>query len=212
MKCPKCGLMQSQQPRCKRCGSPFESRSAPEARVPQDNPYAPPDASPHGLATPDGAGELFRDGEILVAKDGTLFPDRCVRCNEVTDGFRFRKTFHWHLPAWYALVLLSLFIYVVVALVVRKKASFELALCPRHRSRRQWGFAIGFGLPIVAFMLMMATEENLVAFWAFLLALLVGVVVGIIGTRVLTCKKIDDGYAYLKGAHPQFLASLPALR
>jgi len=204
--------MQSQQPRCKRCGSPFESRSAPEARVPQDNPYAPPDASPHGLATPDGAGELFRDGEILVAKDGTLFPDRCVRCNEVTDGFRFRKTFHWHLPAWYALVLLSLFIYVVVALVVRKKASFELALCPRHRSRRQWGFAIGFGLPIVAFMLMMATEENLVAFWAFLLALLVGVVVGIIGTRVLTCKKIDDGYAYLKGAHPQFLASLPALR
>ncbi len=203
--------MQSEHPRCKRCGSSFESRSSPEARVPLDNPYAPPVASPHGLATPDGAGEIFRDGEILVAKDGALFPDRCVRCNEVADGFRFFKTFYWHLPAWYALVLLSLLIYLVVALVVRKKATFQLALCPRHRSRRQWGFAIGFGLPIVAFMLMMATQENL-AFWAFLLALLVGVVVGIIGTRVLTCKKIDDGYAYLKGAHPQFLASLPALR
>jgi len=215
MKCPKCGLMQSQQPRCKRCGNPLESRSAPETPVPPDNPdnpYAPPVSSPHDLATPDASVEIVRDGEVLIARDGTAFPDRCVRCNEPTDGFRFWKTFSWHLPAWYALALLSIFIYVVVALVVRKKASFELALCPRHRSRRQWGFAIGFGLPIVAFMMMMATEENLLAFWAFLLALLVGAVVGIVGTRVLTCKKIDDGYAYLKGAHPQFLASFPALR
>jgi len=158
------------------------------------------------------AGGIFRDGKLLVARDGTLFPDRCVRCNEPTEGYRFRKTFYWHSPSWYALLLLNILIYAILAYVVRKKASFELTLCARHRSRRQWCTAIGFGLPILAFMLMMASDGNLVGVWRFLLALLVGAGVGIAGAQVLTPKKIEEEYAYLKGAHPHFLASLPTLR
>jgi hypothetical protein len=211
MKCPKCGLMQASQPRCKRCGNPSGSRSS-QTRLTPDNPYAPPVAALHGRAIPDGAGDLFRDGKLLVARDGAAFPDRCVRCNQAAEGFRLRKTFYWHSPSWYALVLLNLLIYAIVAMVVRKKASFELALCPRHRSRRQWCIAVGCGLPIVSLMLMMATDGNAVSFWAFLLALLAGAVVGIAGAQILKPQKIDDEYAYLKGAHPQFLASLSVLR
>jgi hypothetical protein len=109
-------------------------------------------------------------------------------------------------------VFLNLIIYAVVAMVVRKKATFEMALCPRHRSRRQWCFAIAFGLPIVAFLAMMSTEGNLPGVWVFLLAVLAGAVVGVAGTQILTCKRIDGEYAYLKGAHPEFLAALPTLR
>jgi len=59
---------------------------------------------------------------------------------------------------------------------------------------------------------MMSTEGSLPAFWAFLIAVLAGAVVGIAGTQILTCKRIDGEYAYLKGAHPEFLATLPTLR
>jgi hypothetical protein len=211
MKCSKCGLMQRSQQRCKRCGNPLDSR-LPVAPLAQDNPYAPPDAAQRGPAIGGAAGDIFRDGELLVARDGAPFPDRCVRCNQAADGFRLRKTFYWHSPNWYALVIFNLLIYAIVAMVVRKKASFELALCARHRSRRQWCIAIGFGLPIVALILMMAGEDSAAGFWAFLLALFVGAVVGIAGAQVLTPKKIDEDYAYLKGAHPQFLASLRVLR
>jgi hypothetical protein len=155
---------------------------------------------------------MYRDGDILVARDGARFPDRCVRCNQGTDGVRLWKTYYWHSPGWYALVLLNVIIYAVVAMSVRKKAVFEMALCPRHRSRRQWCFAVAFGLPILAFLAMMSVEGDLLSFWAFLLAILVGVIVGIAGTQILTCKRIDGEYAYLKGAHPEFLAALPTLR
>jgi hypothetical protein len=211
MKCAKCGLMQRSQERCKRCGNPLDSRS-PAAPAAAENPYAPPVTVRGGAGLAGAPGEMFRDGQLLVARDGSHFPDRCVQCNESAEGFRLKKTFYWHSPSWYALILLNLLIYAIVAMVVRKKASFELALCARHRSRRQWCIAIGFGLPIVSFILMMASEANVTGLWIFLLALFAGALVGIYGAQVLTPKKIDDGFAYLKGAHPQFLASLPALR
>jgi hypothetical protein len=203
-------LIQKSQPRCRRCGNPVDVPNAEPSA--SDNPYAPPVASRSGLSAPGGTGDIFRDGKILVARDGTLFPDRCVRCNAPTEGFRFRKTFYWHSPSWYALLFLNILIYAIVAYVVRKKASFDLALCARHRSRRQWCIAIGFALPILAFMLMMASEGNLIGLWVFVIALLVGAIIGVAGSQVLSPKKIDEDYAYLKGAHPQFLASLPALR
>lgn len=218
MKCPKCGLMQGRGPRCKRCGNPFESQSAvpsPPRRQAKplvaDNPYAPPEVSA-GTAIAGSAGEIFRDGSLIVARDGAPFPDRCVRCNQAAQGFRLKKTFYWHSPSWYALVLLNLLIYAIVAMVVRKKASFEVALCPQHRSRRKLFIGLAIGLPVLGLVAVMVTGGDVVAFWALLLAVLLGAVLGIVGSQVLTPQRIEDGYAYLKGAHPQFLASLPANR
>ncbi len=145
MKCPQCGLMQKSQPRCKRCGSAVASRNATAAPLASDNPYAPPIGARASRIPSDAAGDIFRDGGFLVARDGTPFPDRCVRCNHAAEGFRLKKTFYWHPPNWYALVLLNLLIYAIVAMVVRKKASFEVALCPRHRSRRRWCITAGIG-------------------------------------------------------------------
>lgn len=216
MKCLNCGLMQSRQARCRRCGNPLESpRSVPRSSVKPvagDNPYAPPEVSGHGAAMPDGASEIYRDGELIVARDGAPFPDRCVRCGQAANGFRLKKTFYWHTPSLYLLVLVSVLIYAIVALVVRKKASFELALCPLHHSRRRLAIGVGLALPLLGFAVMILTGAELASVWGFFLALLVGAVVGIIGAQILTPKRIEDGYAHLKGAHPRFLASLPALR
>ena len=59
---------------------------------------------------------------------------------------------------------------------------------------------------------MILTGGDLVSFWGFLFVIFLGAIVGIIGAQILTPRKIDDEFAYLKGAHPQFLASLPLLR
>jgi hypothetical protein len=41
------------------------------------------------------------------------------------------------------------------------------------------------------------------------IAILAGLVLAVVGTQLMTPKRIEDGYAYLKGAHPEFLARLP---
>jgi hypothetical protein len=222
MKCPKCGLVQSRQARCKRCGNPLGGDVRPSAplRAPAaplggENPYAPPIASPANpaiAAMAVGAGsEIYRDGELIVARDGASFPDRCVRCNDSAGGFRVKKTFYWHPPSWYLLVLLSVLIYAVVAMVVRKKASFELALCPQHRKRRRNLIGIGLALPVLALVVVILSEGDPASVYFLIMGFLVGIVLAIVGAQILSPKKIEDGYAYLKGARPQFLSSLPAL-
>jgi hypothetical protein len=217
MKCPRCGFMQSRQPRCKRCGNPLEgetriaaprrARTAPGA----DNPYAPPVASQGASMSTAAEGGVARDGDVIVARDGAPFPDRCVHCNQSAQGFRVKKTFYWHAPNWYLLVLLSILIYAVVAMVVRKKASFELALCPLHRSRRRLLMGGSLGLPLAALVIVLVSGGEPASLWGLGLATLAGAIVGSIGVRILSPKKIEDGYAFLKGAHPSFLASLPPI-
>jgi hypothetical protein len=218
MKCPRCGFMQSRQTRCKRCGNPLEveTRIAAPPRsstIPGvDNPYAPPVASYPGAAISTGAGGgVARDGAIIVARDGAPFPDRCVHCNQSAQGFRVKKTFYWHAPNWYLLVLLSILIYAVVAMVVRKKASFELALCPLHRSRRRLLMGISLGLPLAALVIVLVSGGEPASVWGLGFATVAGAIFGSIGVRILSPKKIEDGYAFLKGADASFLASLPPI-
>ena len=222
MRCPKCGLMQSSEPQCKRCGaalalgSRLPARSASAAVRPpaapdskSANPYAPPAAESHG--TPYAAnGNLFRDGKLLVARDGAPFPDRCVRCNGPAEGYRLKKTFYWHPPGWYVLIFASVLIYAVVAMIIRKKATFELSLCRRHRRRRVFLIGVGLGIPVLVLIGWIATGSDVMG-PMLLIAVLVGSVAAVVGAQTMTPKKIADGYAHLKGAHPEFLSRLPAV-
>jgi hypothetical protein len=212
--------MQSAQPQCKRCGAKLAavSRVAARASIPvahrspepterSANPYAPPSAGSYG--TPLAAiGELFRDGNLLVVRDGAPFPDRCVRCNEPAEGYRLKRTYYWHPPGWYLLILASVLIYAIAAMVVRKKATFAVSLCQRHRSRRVHFVALGIGIPVLALAAWIATGNDAMG-PILVIAILVGLVLAIVGTQLMTPKRIEDGYAYLKGAHPEFLARLP---
>jgi hypothetical protein len=44
-----------------------------------------------------------------------------------------------------------------------------------------------------------------------MLLILVSALVGIIATRILIARKIDENYVWLKGCGPEFLDSLPPL-
>jgi len=214
--------MQSAQPQCKRCGTKLAAVSrvaarstipvahrSPEPTEPSANPYAPPSAAFHG--TPLAAtGELFRDGNLLVVRDGAPFPDRCVRCNEPAEGYRLKKTYYWHPPAWYLLILASILIYAIAAMIVRKKATFAVSLCRRHRSRRVLLIALGIGIPVLALAAWIISGNDFMG-PILMIAILVGSVLAVVGAQLMTPKRIEDGYAYLKGAHPEFIASLPLL-
>ncbi len=212
MRCPKCGLMQGAQPQCKRCGATLAAVSRAPARStvpgePSANPYAPPAAASHG-APLAATGELFRDGDLLVARDGAPFPDRCVRCNEPAQGYRLKRTYYWHPPGWYLLIFVGVLIYAIAAVAVRKKATFAVSLCQRHRSRRVLLVALGIGIPLLALLAWIATGNEAMG-PALIIAILVGVVLAVVGTQLMSTKRIEDGFAYLKGAHPDFLARLP---
>src|SRR5947209_12297282 len=67
---------------------------------------------------PDG---LWRDGKTLVVHKGASLPDRCIKCNEPAEGLSLNRKLVWHQPWLYLLIIPSIWIYAVVALIVRQK-------------------------------------------------------------------------------------------
>src|SRR4051794_37594891 len=100
------------------------------------NPYAPPEAEVVHAPSGRDEGGVWRDGLLLVmSKDGEL-PDRCLKCNLPAHGWRLKRNLSWHPQGWYLLILLHVLVYVIAALIVRKKATIMVPLCECHRRRR----------------------------------------------------------------------------
>ncbi|MBC7821449.1 MAG: hypothetical protein IAG10_31565 [Planctomycetaceae bacterium] len=163
---------------------------------------------------------VWRDGGVLVmCKDADL-PARCVKTNESTDR-TLRRQLYWHEPLYYLIaVLLGPLIYVIVALIVRKTADINVGLSPAGFSSRRWGIAIGwlsFLLGAVLFFVGVANSAPnrnpnnnwWIACVAGLVGGLVGIIVGVVKSRVVTPTKITDSHVWLKGVHPEYLATLP---
>ena len=173
------------------------------------NPYAAPRAAasdPASSAEPAGGG-FWDDGRALVVHRQARLPDRCLRCNAPASR-RLRKTLHWHHPAWYLLILLHVFVYVVAALIVRKRLSTELPLCETHWRRRVVGLVIGWvgsltflGLMFLGFALASAQEGSEGWLAVGLLSVLGWVSSLIVGGALATVAKptrIGDTHAWLK--------------
>ncbi|HET6409860.1 MAG TPA: hypothetical protein VFG14_18365, partial [Chthoniobacteraceae bacterium] len=91
------------------------------------------------IARGEPVGWIWRDRMRLVTLRNGLFPDRCVRCNEPALGVGVKRNFYWHHPAFYLLLLIppfSLLLYVLVAVIVRKRSKSFVPLCEVHKWRR----------------------------------------------------------------------------
>src|SRR5205085_3670359 len=107
-----------------------------------------------GAAPPAGL-RLWRSDRLLVMSREATLPDRCVKCNAPAHGQRLRRNLYWHSSYLYLLLLLNLLIYLIVAIIVRKRAKVEIGLCDSHRHQRwlaitlAWfGFLGGIGMLI----------------------------------------------------------------
>lgn len=181
--------------------------------MPAHNPYAPSSASLRVGDSPSSGGRIWRDNDRLIVAHGAPFPHRCVKCNEPSvEPHKVRKVYYHH-PALYLLLLGYAIIYILVALIVRKRADIDPGLCARHTSRRRlwiaigWTGALGSIFVLRPLMRFLGMDRGL-ALGVSILALLAFVVVGISMSRILYAKKIDDGFVRLKGADERFLASV----
>jgi hypothetical protein len=180
------------------------------------NPYAPSQASlksTHGLATSTQSGvTAWRNQKVLVMIPDTPLPPRCVKCNEPAEEPTKIRKVYWHHTGVYALILINLIIYAIVAAIVRKRALVAPGLCARHKKRRQLGLFIGWGGLVAGIALMFAGGSDQGAYLGLgILLVLVSALTGMIVSRVLVARKIDQDYVWLKGCGAEFLDSLPPL-
>lgn len=166
--------------------------------------------------------EVWRDGKLLVAGNRARLPNRCVVTNEPATKKLYQK-FSWHPPWIYLLVGCGGLVYVVVALIVRKQAEFEIPIGDRARQRRLWAYVAAWilglgGLGIIVLAIALPTNnvkpgddgsmKGLLAGLGLLVAL-IGPTIGVVVGNLVTPKRITDDYIWLKGVHPDYLDKLP---
>jgi hypothetical protein len=180
---------------------------------PSHNPYAPSRASLAGSDVRAGA-RLWRLNKVLIiSRDGDL-PDRCIKCNADADGPTKTRTVYWHHPGFYLLLLVNIIVYIIAALIARKTAKVSPGLCARHKRKRTLGIWIGWGGFFVGLVAMSAAfGSNQPDLGMFLIFATAGcVIAGLLISRIVYAKRIDDRYVQLRGCGEAFLAELPEFR
>jgi len=181
-----------------------------------ENPYAPPLTEPivYDAQLVDDQG-LWRKGNILVMRKGSQLPARCVKSNQPTDR-RLKRSLYWHHPAIYLSILISIWIYIILALILRKSATVYVGLCDEWFAKRHRAMFIGWFLVLAGiglFVAGIATVDRSDAFpWMLVagpLVFLGGAIYGLLAARMVAAVRISDDYVWLKGVHPSFLADLP---
>ncbi len=179
------------------------------------NPYAAPQ-SEVGLNDVPIEGGVWRDGALLVMMKGAALPDRCLKCNRPANGWRLKRNLSWHEPGYYALIILHLFIYLIVALIVRRTAKIGVPLCEEHRRQRTQAIVVGWSAVLLGFGIIigavgLADPYQGPASIGAIFLMLFGLVYGVFRSRVEHVKKIDKQFVLLKKVHPAFLVALPAV-
>jgi hypothetical protein len=186
-------------------------------------PLAPAPVVPLAYHTPPSldrdlhASGIWREGNRMVVSLGYVGPDVCVKCNAPAEGYRWRKNVSWAHPAYIALFLVHPVVYLIVYFIVRKRMRVDMGMCPKHKSRGILFIVLaivlifGFLLGVPIALTLMHNPPNA------LIAALVGLMIlGIFGGIVLVVlaptlrpRRIDERFAWLSGAGPEFLATLP---
>ena len=124
----------------------------------------------------------------------------------------------WHPSLLFITVLLSPFIYIILALILSKRATIYVPLSDAWRRKRTTRLLLGWVLLLVAgiaFIVgigLLADERggqaNIgpIVLLGSLVTLIVSVVFFMLASRIVWPVKIDDHYLHLRGFHPDFLA------
>jgi hypothetical protein len=196
----------------------------------EENPYA----SPLSMDYPNGQRNdypvltpvqetyplgVFRKGNLLVMNKLATLPDRCVKSNEPAVK-RIRRSLSWHPPLIYVTILISILIYVIIALIVRKQATIYIGLSEKWVRKRRKAILIGWLTPMFGFALFVvsliamgnqrgSSDWYAVGMIGGIVIGLGGIIYGIVGSQMVTPTKIDDHFVWLKGVSPAYLAELP---
>lgn len=146
-----------------------------------------------------------------------VLPPLCVKSNRPAAHW-LRRNLSWHEP-WIAITILAgLLIYIILALLLTKRATIHIGLSEEWMARRKtrmivcWFLGLLFLAMIPAGIALAANTEQ--PGWIFLMP--VGIVGGLIVliaaqplVGLVTPKRITSEYVWLKGVNCQFLDRLP---
>jgi hypothetical protein len=180
--------------------------AGPQGIVLEDGYVLPP---PPTVGMP-GSG-VWRSKSTLVMSKGAALPDRCVKCNEPAHGIRLKRKLTWHHPAIYLLILVAVLIYLIVSLILRKRATVEFGLCERHLAIRRRNMLITwvlFLLGVAGFVVAVVAENGIYVLVGAIL-LLGALIYGLVVVRVVSPSRIDDKFVWLRGVNKNYLSQLP---
>lgn len=99
---------------------------------------------------------VVRQGRKLIIPvppggQAAALPPRCIKCGAPANAKPVVKTFYWHHPALYLVILAGVLIYAIVAIVVRKSIKVAVPLCAEHAKRRSIAVTLAWVLPLIGF-------------------------------------------------------------
>jgi hypothetical protein len=183
------------------------------------NPYASPQSAPETaldarLVEPLSATGLWQKGRLLVMHRDAPLPSVCIKSNTAADG-RLTRKLNWHHPALIIVLLMSPLIYIILALLLTKRARIEIGLSEPYFARRRRDILIGWSTVLLGLAAIVAGFANLDGNSAAPLLLagftlfLGGAIYGLLRARMVSADRITADYIWLKGVHPDILAPLP---
>lgn len=190
--------------------------------MPNQSPFRPAEVNPYAAPLSDEAvvaqlvneRTMWRDGPTLVVPREAVLPNRCVKCNAPAER-RLIRRLYWHHPAFYLLILVSIWIYIIVALLVRKKAVIDVGLCARHHAQRRRSILICWVILLMCIAGFIAStqlhRDYSWLFWSCLFVFVGDLIYAAVIQRLIVPKCIDNEYAWLRKIHPDFLAEFPLL-
>jgi hypothetical protein len=222
MFCPNCACeLPAVAKFCVRCGSRQESSSAVQSvqNVSRSSAVAAvrtADLDSKKAEFPDfevAPPHLYATGKKFVVPRDAILPSLCIKCGNAPTEPWLKKSYSWHNPLVY-LLLISPVVYLIVALIVRKKIKLAVPLCSAHRSirkKRLWlSIILLLGcipLPVAMAAYIGTDAANTLALWLGLGMFVAGVIFYAYVSPIRPTH-IWASSAEFTGACPEFLASL----
>ena len=161
---------------------------------------------------PLGSENAWRYKKVVITRLNGVLPQRCVKCNEATTSPQMKRQLRWVPP--YFMLLGGL-----LASLLAKRTTVFVSMCEKHRSARRsaivlsWVmilFGIGF---IVGGISTSGTTGGSSSMSAILslagfVIFFVGMMMGLIRSRIVYPAKITKEYVWLTGCKRPFLESL----
>lgn len=192
--------------------NPYADLTPAQQSAPQ--PYAPP----YGAQNPVG---IWARGDMMIFHKQAVFPDICLKSGKPAGGSRFKQNLSWF-PPWIVVTLfVAWIIFLILALIMTKKAKIDVGVLPEFKQRRRLHMGIGLSAMFVAIFCGIGgiawainTDPDvhpaaIVLMIGGLLGFLASLIYLNIAPRLFKVKKITDFYVYLQGIHPDVIKQLP---
>jgi hypothetical protein len=135
---------------------------------------------------------------------------RCVKCNGTVTGTPINRTLHWH-PNWVLVLFLIPPLYMIVFFIVSKRVSVSVPICEEHRRQRRFFLGVScllLAIGIVVFIVAFSIESYALEILALVIDF-VAVLLGFSKGALVSTKKVDAQFVWLRGCCKEYRDSLP---